>query len=622
MKTVFVGVNSKYIHTALGLRYIAEYCRGQGIPASLLEFSVNEPILSVLARISALVEPQEDRFSGPSFPAAGSAEAEELVFGLEVHIWNRQYVLELCELLRKLYPRCRILLGGPEVLFHPKETLETVPWADHVVCGEGEEVVAEFLSKLQEAEAEQDSGKDGTRRRGKEEKERPVRQMRRVTPLAGIAYRTEDGGITVPRGLVIVEDLDKLPFPYPDLADVAARHKIIYYEASRGCPFHCAYCLSGITRSVRRRSLPLVLADIERLTAAGVRLIKFVDRTYNLDESYYLPMMEYLAERDTEATFHFEIKGDILSSRAVSFLQTVPKGRFQLEIGVQSTNNEVLCAIGRKDNWKCLEANVKELLAAGNMHIHMDLIAGLPLEDMQSLARSFNDVYALRPQTLQLGFLKILPGTVMDLNKKKYGIIHMDQPPYEVLATAHLSSRELQFLKVLEEVFDLTGNSGRFTYTLEYLVRQEEKRGSGAFSFFAGLARWYREKELFGQGHTGAATAGFLFRYVQERKPELLFAVKELLRLDTLIHLPGFRPEWLEWRTGINYAKTTAFWRNEELVRAYLPGYTFKNWRTLHKRYTLEEFLFDPWTEEKNSLFILVDHEEMCLTRIAPSDII
>ena len=245
-------------------------------------------------------------------------------------------------------------------------------------------------------------------------------------------------------------NLDRLPFPYPDLEEIVSRHKIVYYEASRGCPFHCAYCLSGISHSVRRRRLSLVLADMDRFMQAGVKLVKFVDRTYNLDESYYLPIMEYLASADTDAVFHFEIKADILSRKVIDFLKTVPRGRFQLEIGVQSTNPEVLQAVGRQDNWERLRENVSSLLDAGNMHIHMDLIAGLPLENLNSFASSFNDVYGLHPHALQLGFLKVLPGTVMDREALRHGMVYMDQPPYEILSNRYVTYKEIRFLKILE----------------------------------------------------------------------------------------------------------------------------------------------------------------------------
>jgi len=596
MNTFFIGINSKYIHTALGIRYITEYCREQGLPAYRIEASVNEPVLSVLTRITGCIE-----------TCSGGKTAPVLI-GLEVHIWNRNFVLELGSLLRKVLPDCFLLLGGPEVMFRPEETFADAPFADYIVCGEGEEVVAGFLKQLSEYEKE---GNTVARNRKNE--------LRNLLP-GGIAYRDDTGEVIIPGEPVTVKDLDILPFPYPDLEQVRKQHKIVYYEASRGCPFHCAYCLSGISHSVRRRSLSRVTADMERFIGAGIPLVKFVDRTYNLDETYYLPMMQFLAAEDTGTTFHFEIKADILSRKAVEFLASVPKGRFQLEIGVQSTNPDVLRAIGRRDDQKRLRENVSALIKAGNMHIHMDLIAGLPLEDMHSFARSFDDVYSLRPHALQLGFLKILPGTVMDRTAARYGMVYMDQPPYEVLSTNYMSYKDLRFLKILEEVFDLTYNSGRFLFTLGYLVRQAGK--GSAFTFYAELAEWYCRQGMAGLGHNGMETAGILFGFVKESHPALLPAVRELLRLDVLQHFPNVKPEWLGWRTEINYEKTTAFWRNEETVRKYIPDYFFKNWRSLHKKYALEEFLFDPWQGAENSVFILVNYAEMSLTRIETSAII
>ena len=691
MKTVFIGINSKYIHTALGPRYMAEYCRQKGLQAQLLEFSVNEPILSVLARVTEVAESLRSK-------AAAFAE-EPVLIAMDVHIWNRRYVTELCELLKKTLPHCRLMLGGPEVLFDPAGTLARIPEADYVVCGEGEEIVAAYLQyeAAQEklgtdgwAETQEDKGDALVKEPIAQENQGGVTAVESVAPGAlqnglsptlflrekpatgwprGLAYRKTDGTVVAPSAPVIVTDMDRLPFPYPDLEKVVRQHKIIYYEASRGCPFHCAYCLSGISRSVRRRSLPLVLADMERIVAAGAKLIKFVDRTYNVDEAYYLPMMQYLAAMDTDAVFHFEIKADRLSSQAVEFLKTVPKGRFQLEIGVQSTNPAVLTAIGRKDNWIRARRNVAALLAAGNMHIHMDLIAGLPLEDSGSFRRSFNEVYALRPQALQLGFLKVLSGTALDRELERYGIVRMAEPPYEVLSTRYVSYKELRFLKILEEVFDVTANSGRFRFTLDYLIRQcneqkvtqsgeqratqtvasekeddagtrdinkersrkadafvasvgNEKTAEDAFALFFDLTEWYRQKGLFGLGHNSTEVAELLFSYVKESHPDWLFAVRELLRLDVLMNLPHFKPEWLGWRDKINYERSSRFWRKEEVVRQYVPEYTFKNWRILHRQYALEEFLFDPWERKERSVFILINYSETGLTRMETNAII
>ena len=601
MQAFFIGTNSKYIHTALGIRYVAEYCREQGLlSVHRLEVTVNEPVLSVLTRITEQIE------------QVGVTNDEPILIGLEVHIWNRRFVLELGELLRKVLPDCFLMLGGPEVMFRSAETFAAVPFVDFIVCGEGEEVVAAFLQRVAQFERIETQGTESPAV-VKQVTKQNISQWKELIP-EGIAYRDESGRLAVPDATLVVDDLDKLPFPYPDLAEVVAQHKIVYYEASRGCPFHCSYCLSGISHSVRRRSLPLVLADMDRFMQAGVALVKFVDRTYNLDETYYLPIMQYLASANTKTTFHFEIKADILSPAAVSFLQTVPKGRFQLEIGVQSTDADVLQAIGRKDDWGRLKDTVAALLKSGNMHIHMDLIAGLPLQDMKSFAQSFNDVYGLRPHALQLGFLKILSGTEMERVSDRHGLIYMAQPPYEILATKYLSYKEIRFLKILEEVFDLTANSGRFPFTLAYLSEQEG-RGS-TFSFFRKLTEWYRQKEMAGIGHNALETAQMLFTYVEEQQPELLFQVRELLRLDVLRYLPNFKPEWLQWRTTINYETVSAFWKDEKRVRNYIPDYVFKNWRELHKKYALEEFLFNPWTGEKDSVFVLVNYKEMCLTRI------
>ena len=601
MQAFFIGTNSKYIHTALGIRYVAEYCREHGfLSVHRLEVTVNEPVLSVLTRITEQIE------------QVGVTNDEPILIGLEVHIWNRRFVLELGELLRKVLPDCFLMLGGPEVMFRPTETFTAVPFVDFIVCGEGEEVVAAFLQRVAQFERTETQGTESPAV-VKQVAKQNISQWKELIP-EGIAYRDESGRLAVPDATLTVADLDKLPFPYPDLAEVVAQHKIVYYEASRGCPFHCSYCLSGISHSVRRRSLPLVLADMDRFMQAGVALVKFVDRTYNLDETYYLPIMQYLASANTKTTFHFEIKADILSPAAVSFLQTVPKGRFQLEIGVQSTDADVLQAIGRKDDWGRLKDTVAALLKSGNMHIHMDLIAGLPLQDMKSFAQSFDDVYGLRPHALQLGFLKILSGTEMERVSDRHGLIYMPQPPYEILATKYLKYKEMRFLKILEEVFDLTANSGRFPFTLAYLS-EHAGRGS-AFSFFRKLTEWYLQKGMAGIGHNALETAQMLFTYVEEQQPELLFQVRELLRLDVLRYLPNFKPEWLQWRTTINYETVSAFWKDEKRVRNYIPDYVFKNWRELHKKYALEEFLFNPWTGEKDSVFVLVNYKEMCLTRI------
>ena len=438
MQVVLSAINSKYIHTGLGLRYVGEYAKAQGHEVTLIEETINTPILAVLEKIMAV-------------PAQ--------VYGFSVHIWNKPFVFKLIRMLRKLRPQAAIVIGGPEVAFDAERIFAELPQADYIVQGEGELVFSELLQYLASGGA---------------------------VPKH-IAYR-EGEQVNLNGGITVIEDMSLLPFPYPDLERMLAEHKIVYYECTRGCPFNCAYCLSGISRSVRKRPLELVLRDLDRFIAAGVPLVKFVDRTYNLDEKYFLPMMRHLAQADTNATFHFEIKADILSEHVMDFLATVPKGRFQLEIGIQSTHQPTLKAINRQDNWEKLSANVKRLLSFGNMHIHVDLIAGLPYEDLPTFAKSFDDVYGLGADMLQLGFLKVLPGTQMRRETEQHDLRYMDEPPYEILATKYMPYEDMLYLKHLDNIMDQTVNSGGFKYTLRALLRAS---GMTAFAFYRKLTQWW-----------------------------------------------------------------------------------------------------------------------------------
>ncbi|MGM9582625.1 MAG: DUF4080 domain-containing protein, partial [Phascolarctobacterium sp.] len=454
MRVLLTAINSKYIHTGLGLRYVGEYAKLQGHQVYLLEETINSNFLDVLEKIM-LVDAQ--------------------VYGFSVHIWSKPFVMRLIAMLRKLRPAATIVVGGPEVAFAAERIFKEQPAIDYIVQGEGEVCFSELLKALE--------------------------QHFPIPPH--IAYKVEDK-VHLNGGTTVIEDLSILPFPYPDLEQVLAEHKIVYYEATRGCPFHCAYCLSGISRTVRKRPLPLVLADLDRFITAGATLVKFVDRTYNLDENYFLPMMQHLAAAKTNATFHFEIKADMLTPKVLDFLATVPKGRFQLEIGIQSTHEPTLKAINRKDNWERLAANVRSLLAMGNMHIHVDLIAGLPYEDLPTFSKSFNDVYGLNAHMLQMGFLKVLPGTQMEKETEEHGLLYMDEPPYEILATKYMPYEDMQFLKRVENVLDQTGNSGNFPNALRALMDYEQLE---PFAFYTKLTNWWVAKGHYPQTHNGRGVA-------------------------------------------------------------------------------------------------------------------
>lgn len=555
MQVVLSAINSKYIHTGLGLRYVGEYAKAQGHEVTLIEETINTPILAVLEKIMAV-------------PAR--------VYGFSVHIWNKPFVFKLIRMLRKLRPQAAIVIGGPEVAFDAERIFAELPQADYIVQGEGELVFSELLQYLA------DGG----------------------TVPQHIAYR-EGEQVNLNGGITVIEDMSLLPFPYPDLEKMLAEHKIVYYECTRGCPFNCAYCLSGISRSVRKRPLELVLRDLDRFIAAGVPLVKFVDRTYNLDEKYFLPMMQHLAQADTNATFHFEIKADILSERVMDFLATVPKGRFQLEIGIQSTHQPTLKAINRQDNWEKLAANVKRLLSFGNMHIHVDLIAGLPYEDLPTFAKSFDDVYGLGADMLQLGFLKVLPGTQMRRETEQHDLRYMDEPPYEILATKYMPYEDMLYLKHLDNILDQTANSGGFKYTLRALLRAS---GMTAFAFYRKLTQWWVKAGFYPQTHNAKGVAAILKQFIEGNYADKQAELLEILRFDVFCEIPQWRPEWLKWQTEAIFETVSAFWRDEEKVRRYIPAYKFSSWRQIHKLYPIELFKADWETGNTEEIFVMLDN--------------
>ena len=556
MQVLLTAINSKYIHTGLGIRYVGEYAKENGHKVDLLEETINSPILAVLEKI---MEHKAD------------------VFGFSVHIWNKPFVFKLISMLHKLRPEAKIVVGGPEVAFDAERIFTELPVIDYIIQGEGELVFTALLNSLENNGA--------------------VPQH--------IAY-VKNGKVELNGGITVVEDLSILPFPYPDLVKINNEHKIVYYECTRGCPFNCAYCLSGISRQVRKRPLELVLRDLDRFIAAGVSLVKFVDRTYNLDEKYFLPMLQHLAAADTDATFHLEIKADILTDKVLDFLATVPKGRFQMEIGIQSTHQETLKAINRQDNWERLASNVRRLLSLGNMHIHVDLIAGLPYENLPTFAKSFNDVYGLEADMLQLGFLKVLPGTQMRKETEKHGLLYMDEPPYEILATKYMPYADMQFLKRLENVLDQTGNSGSFKNILKMLI---SKNGGDAFAFYKELTCWWVDNGFYPQTHNAKGTAEIIYKYIKGHYSVAEASVLlEILRYDVFISVPGWKPVWLAWNTEAIFEKVSDFWRNEELVRRYIPEYKFSSWRQIHKNYPVELFKYNQDNGNVEEVYVMLDN--------------
>ncbi|QSO46478.1 B12-binding domain-containing radical SAM protein [Alicyclobacillus mengziensis] len=424
MRVVLTTLNAKYIHTALALRYLRAFVQSDFPDTHICEYTIKDIPSRIVADLYA---------------------RKPDVIGFSVYIWNVQETLPLIGMLKKVLPQTRIILGGPEVSYDTRYWMERIPEVDCIVQGEGE---ASFLNVLKAIE----SGS-------------PFHQV------DGVAYRTEKGICINPATAKI--DLHQIPSPYGDEDDLASlRHRVVYYETSRGCPFSCQFCLSSIESGVRYFPLERVKADVLRLIRAGIQTIKFVDRTFNLKRDYAVELFQFLIDNQGETVFQFEITGDILHRETVQFLkQNVPQGLFRFEIGVQSTNDVTNSLVKRRQNFERLKHNILELKEAGTIVQHLDLIAGLPEEDYVSFRKTFDDVFALHPDELQLGFLKMLRGTGLRLTAHKFGYIYMDNPPYEVFANHVLSYDDVLRIKQVEDVLEKYWNEGRLRHTTAYLTQ-------------------------------------------------------------------------------------------------------------------------------------------------------
>jgi hypothetical protein len=385
--------------------------------------------------------------------------------------------------------------------------------------------------------------------------------------------------------------LDDIPFPYTQREISSLSEKIIYYESSRGCPFSCRYCLSSATQGVRFFSLERVFQDMENFIHQNVKQVKFVDRTFNANKKHYFPLLKFLAQQVCRTNFHFEIAVDLLDDEVLDFLKTVPPGRFQFEIGVQSTYEPTLTAVCRHNNWEKITYNIKQLMAMGNIHLHLDLIIGLPYEDYQRFGQSFNDVYALKPHMLQLGFLKMLRGAGIRCLEQEHDYIYMDAAPYEVLANRYISYEEISRLKIFEDIFEQTYNSGRFHYTLEFLIAQYKKN---AFQLYHDFTGFWQNRKLQLAAHSPKALYEYLLAFCEQIDGNLLPICKQYMKFDALLSDRGaVRPDFLEWNEDKWREEKTNFWRNSQIVQKYLPEYNFHTWREIKKKYHIEVFTMD-----------------------------
>lgn len=493
MKILLAACNAKYIHSNLAVYDLQAYASDYADHIVLKEYTINQQKDDIMRDIY-LEHPD--------------------VVCVSCYIWNISFVKELMADLIKILPGADFWAGGPEVSYDAEKFLTENSEFKGVMVGEGEETFKELAGYYVE------------------------KNPQNLKDMTGICYR--DGDRIIHNGWRQIMDLSSIPFIYKDLSEF--KNRIIYYESSRGCPFSCSYCLSSIDKKLRFRDTETVKKELQFFIDNKVPQVKFVDRTFNCKHDHAMAIWKYINEHDNGVTnFHFEISADLLREEELQEMSTMRPGLIQLEIGVQSTNPDTIKAIHRTMDFEKLKGIVDRIHSFGNIHQHLDLIAGLPYEDYDSFRHSFNDVYALKPQQLQLGFLKVLKGSHMMEMCREYGIVYKTQEPYEVLSTKWLDYDYVLKLKTVENMVEVYYNSGQFQNTLEYL----EKFFPDAFSIYERLGSFYMEKGYGDISHTRMRRYEILLEFLEDMPEISMNQVKDQMVYDLYLRenlksRPGF----------------------------------------------------------------------------------
>lgn len=553
MKVLLTAVNAKYIHSNPAVyslqKFVTAYAPEYGRNVELAEFTINHYADDIL---------QEIYRRRPD------------VVAFSCYIWNLQMIERVLEDLPKVLPEVQIWAGGPEVSYDAPDFLKKHDCMTGVMMGEGEETFLELMEYWH----------------GK----------KKLNEIPGITWRDGEGEIKVQPGRPLL-DMNRIPFLYDELDDF--EHRIIYYESSRGCPFSCSYCLSSIDKSVRFRDAQTVVKELQFFLDRKVPQVKFVDRTFNCRHSHALTIWNYIREHDNGITnFHFEIAADLLNEEELALLNTMRPGLVQLEIGVQSTNQKTIEAIDRVMDFSHLCSVVKRVQSGHNIHQHLDLIAGLPWENFDSFRQSFNDVYHLYPDQLQLGFLKVLKGSKMQEKAEEYGIVYHSDPVYEVFYTNWISYQEILELKQIEDMVEVYYNSGQFPNTIRHL----EKEFCDPFTMYQQLAAFYGQQGWWGQSHSRMQRFEMLREFIHSVSENRIY--DELLLLDLYLRENSkSRPKWAPDLQ--NEKKQFLDWfRQEEQEHQVLKGYEGFSARQMMNMVHLERFSIETaqlcgWEQQK-----------------------
>lgn len=536
MNIILTAINAKYIHSNLAVYSLKAFVPRYEEEISIREYTINQPLDDILMDLYE---------AGPD------------VVCFSCYLWNILYVEQIITELPKILPDTEIWLGGPEVSYDAPAMLGRYPMVSGIMCGEGEETFRELAEYFHEE--------------GKE-----------LHGIRGIVFRDWDGTVVRNESRPAM-DLSSIPFVYEKLENF--RNRIIYYESSRGCPFSCSYCLSSVDKCLRFRDIGLVKKELQFFIDHEVPQVKFVDRTFNCRHDHAMAVWEYIRENDRGKTnFHFEIAADLLNEEELRLINSMRPGLIQLEIGVQSVNPRTIREICRRMDLDKVRSNTARIREAGNVHQHLDLIAGLPYENIESFERSFNEVYGMRPEQLQLGFLKVLKGSLMHEKAEEYGILYQDRAPYEVLSTRWLSYGEIIRLKKVEEMVEVYYNSAQFTNTL----RRLEGHFPSAFAMYEALGAYYEKNGLYGMNHSRIARYEILYRFlcgsgVKNPEEYRQWLTLDLYLRDNVKNRPAFLGE-----SAVEKQEAADFYKREAQEHRFLKGYEAYDSRQMRKMTHLE----------------------------------
>jgi len=510
MSILLTTLNSKFIHTNLAIRYLKKYVEDIE-KIDIIEFTINQTTEEIARKIFIL--------------------SPDMV-GFSTYIWNLEQTLDVCKRLKIVNPNMKILLGGPEVSFDSKKLMEENAFIDYIICEEGEETFKELLLGFN------------------------------LYNIDGLVFR-DDEKVIENKKRKPIENLDSIPSPYIG-SDEDFSGKIVYYEASRGCPFTCDFCLSSGKR-VRFFSVERVLKDIDYLVKKDVKQIKFVDRTFNANKKFAKNIIDHIIQLNpNDINFHFELTARLLDFEQIEYLKNVKEGLFQFEIGVQSTNEKTLKEISRNEDYEKVKIVSLMIKEGGNIHQHLDLIIGLPYEDYMTFSKSFDDLYHIHPDKLQLGFLKLLKGSKLRLNQELHGYVYLDKPPYEILYNNYISYSDIVKLKFIEEVVEKYYNEGYFINSIEYLIKVEFSR---PFEFFEDFSKYLFSVDFFSTSHSKKSLYHYLNKYYKYKNFDNYEILVDIMKFDYLYSkVDNILPDFMKTASKIESNEFHSILKNSNII--------------------------------------------------------